>query len=251
MADRTAVNDKVAIMTDVHGNPYALRAALDDIDSLGIERTYCLGDMISIGPFTNEVLAILLDRADVTMLIGNHEEAILAVLDGKDPGSPGTEKLHHMWIASRIDQQYVPTLRTLPRVLQVEHGGRRLLLLHYHLTHHGHFAPPDREPSVEKLEAMYASSGADAVCFGHHHPPHYFRSASRVYVNPGSLGCADQPVARYAILACGSEGVDVEMRAVPYDNEEFLASYARLGVPAGDFILKIFHGNQQAANSNH
>lgn len=234
-------------MTDVHGNIDALQAAIDDIDGRAINHVYCLGDMISIGPFSNEVLGLLLAREDVTMLIGNHEEAILAVLDGRDPGSPGTERLHHQWIASRLDPAFAPILRALPRVLTVEHAGRRLLLLHYHLDENGLFAPYDREPSVEKLETIYAHTEADAVCFGHHHPVHFFRSATRVYVNPGSLGCASEPVARYAILSCGANGVEVELRSVPYDNRAFLESYRRLDVPAGEFILDLFHGRQHVS----
>jgi hypothetical protein len=39
------------------------------------------------------------------------------------------------------------------------------------------------------------------------------------------------------------------MRDIPYDNRAFLASYERLGVPAGEFILQLFHGNQQSAVS--
>jgi len=242
------VNTRVAVMTDVHGNIHALRAALNDIDEQRVERIYCLGDMISIGPFTNEVLEALTSRRDVSMLIGNHEQAILALLDGNDPGSPGTERLHHEWVASRIDPSYVPLLRRLPPMLEAEHGSRRLLLLHYHHDREGRLVPYDREPTLKKLETMYSEQDADAVCFGHHHPVHYFRSARRVYVNPGSLGCAYEPVARYALLDCAPDGVRVQLRAVVYDNREFLASYHHLSVPAGDFILKLFHGDQHLAS---
>jgi hypothetical protein len=44
------------------------------------ERIYCLGDMIGIGPDTNEVLGLLFSRMDSSMITGNHDEAILALL---------------------------------------------------------------------------------------------------------------------------------------------------------------------------
>ncbi len=233
-------------MADVHGNAPALRAVLDDIDAQdGIEHTYCLGDMIAIGPDTNEVLDILFSRPGISMILGNHEDAVLAVLDGRDPGSPGTERIHHFWVAQCIQRQHARALRQLPRRLVRDHGGQRLLLVHYHEDDHGRFQPVDREPTVERLEAIYADCEARGVCFGHHHPRHFFRSQKRIYVNPGSLGCYHLPVARYAILICGDGQVLVEMRDVPYDNRDFLASYERLAVPAGDFIIKTFHGNQR------
>jgi len=239
---------KVAIMTDVHGNAPALRAVLNDIDSQpGIEHTYCLGDMIAIGPDTNQVLDILFSRQDISMILGNHEDAVLAVLAGREPGSPGTERVHHFWVAKCIEPRFASALRQLPRKLVREHGDQRLLLLHYH-ENDGRLQAVDREPSVERLEAMYCNSGAQAVCFGHHHPRHFFRSPARVYVNPGSLGCYHLPLARYAVLHCGSGRVTVEMKEIPYENRDFLASYERLHVPAADFIIRTFHGNQRPAS---
>ena len=38
--------DKVAIISDVHGNLTALNAVLKDIDSKGITKIYCLGDSV-------------------------------------------------------------------------------------------------------------------------------------------------------------------------------------------------------------
>lgn len=59
---------KIAIITDVHGNAPALKAALSEIDNRrDIEHIYCLGDMVAIGPDTNEVLHMLFSRADVSM----------------------------------------------------------------------------------------------------------------------------------------------------------------------------------------
>lgn len=75
---------KVAIITDVHGNASALKAVLRDIDQReDIDRLYCLGDMVGIGPDTNEVLELLFSRNDVSMITGNHDEAVLAIINGE------------------------------------------------------------------------------------------------------------------------------------------------------------------------
>ncbi len=236
---------KVAILTDIHGNAPALEAVLDDIHRRGeIDHIYCLGDMVSIGPDVNEVLAMLCALPNLSMLTGNHEQYVLALAQGRNPGLTGEELEHQQWIAARLAPRFIPVLANLPWSLVVHHAGRRLLLQHYHLIDGNRFAPIDREPSLEKLEALYSESEADVVCFGHHHPVHLFRSKRRVYVNPGSLGCCDRPVARYGILDLSGDGVAVDLREVPYDNRAFLASYERLQVPAREIILKVFHGNQ-------
>jgi predicted phosphodiesterase len=64
---------KLAIITDIHGNEPALRAVLEELDTRGdIEEIWCLGDMIAMGPDSNEVLEILFARQDVHMITGNH-----------------------------------------------------------------------------------------------------------------------------------------------------------------------------------
>ncbi|MNW16961.1 hypothetical protein D3C71_2159920 [compost metagenome] len=45
----------------------------------GLISPFCLEDMIGIGPDTNEVLNLLFSRNDVSMIIGNHNEAVLAL----------------------------------------------------------------------------------------------------------------------------------------------------------------------------
>lgn len=200
--------------------------------------------MVAIGPDTNEVLATLFGRDDVSMITGNHEDAILEIFQGQEPASRGEERVHHEWIVEHTDEIFLHKLLDLPRSLQVEHEEKSLLLVHYHLDFTGNFLRIDRDPSSEKLDTIYDGNQADMVCFGHHHPVHFFESAARTYLNPGSLGCCDRPVARYAVLDIDSTGIGVDMKEIPYDNRQFLLSYGELGVPARELILKAFHGNQ-------
>ncbi|MGE5673863.1 MAG: metallophosphoesterase family protein [Mycobacterium leprae] len=239
------MTEKAAVLTDIHGNAPALRAVLADMARRGdIDRVLCLGDAIAIGPDTNEVLDLLGALHNLTMVTGNHEWSVLQLLAGRTLPPGMIEPDHEEWITDRLDPQYVPFLAALPMSARVAVGGRTVLLQHYHLDPIKVFASVDRQPSLERLESLYADAGADVICFGHHHIVHLFRSEQRLYLNPGALGCAGRPVARYGVLTLDRSAMNVELREVPYDNRAFLASYAQLGVPMGDFILQAFHGNQ-------
>lgn len=233
---------KFAILTDIHGNGPALRAVLAELDARSdIAHTYCLGDQVSIGPDLNEVLGLLAERAATTLLRGNHEGYLLDLIHGRDPGLKGEELDHQRWMAARLDRQFIPLLEALPWSAEAE--GIRFV--HYHLDSAGGYAPVDRAPIGGRLDAHYADAPYRAVCFGHHHPVHQFRTARRLYLNPGALGCCDLPVARYALLDPAT--LAVQLREVPYDIRAFLASYERLSVPARSFILRAFHGGQQSS----
>lgn len=87
------MSKQIAIITDIHGNSFALRAVLHDIDKQkNIDHIYCLGDLIAIGHETNEVLSQLLARQYISYVQGNHDEAILAIRLGKGARSKGRKK---------------------------------------------------------------------------------------------------------------------------------------------------------------
>ena len=95
---------KIAVLTDIHGNAPALKAVLAEIDARNdIEYIYCAGDMIGIGPDTNEVLSLLFSRNNISMVTGNHDEAILALMEEKEyPASHNGTKEHHQWVAEHL-----------------------------------------------------------------------------------------------------------------------------------------------------
>jgi putative phosphoesterase len=236
---------RIAILTDIHGNAPALRAALAAIDAAGgVDQIHVLGDMVSIGPDINDVLDLLFARPNLDMILGNHEAYVLALFLGRTLALKGEELEHQQWMAARLSPAHADRLEALPTNRTVTYEGQQLLLTHYHSDPVKGLASVEWNPTVESLEARYAGTPYDAVCFGHHHPLHLFRSARRLYLNPGSLGCCDRPVAPYAILTITPGGIDVTLQEAPYENQAFLASYDRLGVPARDFVRKVFHGGQ-------
>ncbi|MCP3424814.1 metallophosphoesterase [Rothia sp. AR01] len=83
--------ERIYAVSDIHGYPDALRAALDLVDLEGDPgaRLVLLGDYVDRGPASAEVLEIVrrlqLEFPErVTALLGNHEEWLLEWLDGDD-----------------------------------------------------------------------------------------------------------------------------------------------------------------------
>ncbi|SFG16264.1 metallophosphoesterase family protein [Sporolactobacillus nakayamae] len=243
---------KIAVITDIHGNAPALLAALAEIDQAHVSRIYCLGDMIGIGPDSNEVLGILFNRKDVSLITGNHDEGVLALIHGQPyPKSHEDTRNHHQWIADRLDPTFVARLDSLPRVIDTMLMGHSILFTHYHIeqeklsaTFYEDPFSPIVQPTLENMERLYGDCHQELICFGHHHPTHFFTGKHSTYLNPGSLGCTPGPYARYASVTVTQEKIEIELRKVAYDNTAFLAAYEKLNVPDRQFILKVFHGNQ-------
>ncbi|WP_432798105.1 metallophosphoesterase family protein [Poriferisphaera sp. WC338] len=65
-----------ALISDIHGNVDALKIVLADIESRGIERIICLGDIIGYGPNPLECVDLVMAKCEFAML-GNHDFAVL------------------------------------------------------------------------------------------------------------------------------------------------------------------------------
>src|SRR4051794_26647206 len=66
---------KVAILTDIHSNLPAFEAVLSAIDEAGIQRRWCLGDVVGYGAQPDQCAKLVSERSELT-LVGNHDLAV-------------------------------------------------------------------------------------------------------------------------------------------------------------------------------
>lgn len=172
----------IAVITDIHGNRPVLATVLRDLSSRRVDHIYCLGDVVGIGPDSNEVLEMLLSRTDISFVIGNHDMAVISAFRGDEPlKGHQKERQHHQWLADRIRPEFVEAMSTWPKRISVNYFKKPFLFCHYHLIPDLWFMSIDSNPSVQSLEQIYKETEYQAICFGHHHVIHHFVSKGRVY----------------------------------------------------------------------
>ena len=67
--------ERIAILSDIHGNMTALRAVLKDIEQRGLKHLICLGDLAGKGPGPAEAVDMITDRCRAVVR-GNWDHAI-------------------------------------------------------------------------------------------------------------------------------------------------------------------------------
>ena len=63
---------RLAVVSDIHANLYALEAVLEEIDRDPPDEIWCLGDTVGYGPRPNECCDLIRERCSRT-LVGNHD----------------------------------------------------------------------------------------------------------------------------------------------------------------------------------
>ncbi len=237
---------KIAVMTDIHANLPALRAALADIHTQGVDALYHTGDAIGIGPYPAECLEELLGQPQVTCLMGNHDAWFVHGLPAPQPDwmSDG-EVAHQKWTHRQIDDVFRLMMVQWPYVLHRDFDGVSVTFVHYGLQLNSRdFQAVVRQPTAADLDEIYGRIPGSLLFFGHDHSSTDVRGQAR-YLNPGSLGCHREATARYYLLTCQKGHYTLEKRVVPYDDRPLFAAYVKRRVPERQFLCRVFHGNRR------
>jgi predicted phosphodiesterase len=232
---------RIAVITDVHANLPALDAALAEIDRLGADALYHTGDAIGIGPFPAECVDRLLARKATQLLMGNHDAWFAFGLpDESVSWMPPDEREHQRWVHTQLDPELRTVVASWPYSSSLRIEGLRLDFLHYPLNDAGGFRAP-QALTPESASALFQMPTSTLVFFGHDHRLWNVTGGSTHFVNPGSLGCSRDPVARFVLVEVEAGGTwVVSFRGAPYDPQPVFRALEDRQVPAREFIRRTF-----------
>jgi predicted phosphodiesterase len=230
---------RVAVISDIHANLYALEAVLSAIDREHVDAIWCLGDLVGYGPRPNRCCAAVRARADLS-LAGNHDLGVIGRLELSDfsPDAAAAAR----WSRTVLDEDARGFLGSLPP--SAEHGGVELF--------HGSPRDPiwDYVLTDEAAEASFRLTSADVVLVGHSHVAlalawerdalaggiapggsEHDLSRGRWLLNPGSVGQPrdGDPRAAYLVLDLGRRFAS--FRRVAYPVERTQAEIWDRGLP--------------------
>jgi putative phosphoesterase len=228
--------ERVAVFTDVHANLPALEATLEAIDSLGVDATYCGGDLVGYGPHPNEVCRLIEDDG-IPTIYGNYDYAIgrdledcgCAYRDQRDR-ELGQQSIE--WTLAHTDARSKRFMRGLPFDLRFELGGQRVRLVHGSPRKVNEYLFEDKP--ARTFERIAAGADCDVLVFGHTHQPWVREYGGVLFVNCGSVGKPKDrdPRAAFAVLSVDEAQVRAAIERAPYDADAVARELAEVGLPA-------------------
>lgn len=234
---------RIALLSDIHGNAVALQQVLTDIDSGNVDYVVCLGDVVTLGPSPNEVIAML-KNIPCEYIIGNHDGFIQDINLVKEYTDAPiiTESLQ--WAIDKLSTSERAFFKQFKHHILLSHGGYDIYL--------GHGSPRScfedilDDLSNDQLEAALAGTEADIYVFGHTHIQMFKQFKGRLIINPGSVGAPFKeyvggsgnvptlmPYVEYAILNIEEGKVNTELKRLELDIKQF-----RIAIDATDHPLK-------------
>lgn len=239
---------KMAILSDIHGNIPALEKVVEDIQARQVDCVVNLGDHVS-GPLWPKETVQYLMKQDWVQIKGNHERQ----LTGENPKSHGRSDGYAF---QRLDPTELNWLKSLPVSVEIEN---QFLLIHgapgsdktylLETVERGKARLATREEIQERLDG----AGSSVILCGHTHIPRVVEATKNILiVNPGSVGLpaydddfpeyhvmeTGSPHARYAIMEYKNGYWHAEMIALIYDYQKAAEQARRNGRPDWEVGLR-------------
>ncbi len=230
---------RVALLSDQHGNDVAFQAALEDVERLGVDEVFCLGDVVQGGAQPAETLDRLTTLGCETVL-GNADAFLLEIPDDSPERVTEQQLEVRDWTLAQLDSSHVEQIRAFAPVVRLQHEGLALILFHGSPRSYDDVLLP--ELGGDALEPFLGHDAA-LLAGGHTHLQWTRRIGDALYVNPGSVGIsydrhadslALRSLAEWALVTLENGAVAVEFRQAPYSVDDVQEAARRSGRPHGD-----------------
>jgi predicted phosphodiesterase len=245
---------RLALFSDIHGNPLALNAVLADLERQGeIDAYWVLGDFVAIGYDPVTPLETITALPHINCTRGNTDRYVVSqdlpvvpekVLEEPTLLNEVIEATRSFsWTRGYLSAAgWLDWLTGLPLELRLAlPDGTRLLGVH---AAPGQDDGPGlrQEHRDDDIEQRLAGCEADLVIVGHTHVPMDRRVGRTRVINLGSVSNPIMPdvQASYALLDADTHGYRIQLRRVAYDREAVIKAIERVQHPTSAYLIGHF-----------
>ena len=182
---------RLAVLSDIHSNLIALNLAIDDLKKENVDKICFLGDYVTDGESDNEILGIIKNISDYTIL-GNREKYILDYSPLKKNYN-NYKTIHTTY--NNLSKDNLKYIESLKEYYIIKAKDFNILMIH------GNQYYSDKDNIEEVFDKIINDFDFDICLFGHSHKYLYRKYKNKIFINPGSIGQSnDYSSYKYCII---------------------------------------------------
>ncbi|GFZ34149.1 phosphoesterase [Clostridium zeae] len=210
---------RIAVISDIHSNLYALIRVIEDIDTQNVDTVICLGDLVGYGPQPNEVIAMV-KRRGFLCIKGNYDTSVV------DNGftyirDTNINSFSLPWTVEELRASNKYYLENLPDSISLKIDNRKILFVHgspNKIDEYLYENNPDLDTIVDEIDE-------DILVCAHTHMPMVKQLKNKMIINGGSVGKPKNgsPDSTYAIIDISKgRSTRAEIRKVSYEYKRIM-----------------------------
>lgn len=237
---------RIALISDIHGNAFALDTVLSDVQAQGVDQIVCLGDAIQGGAQPAATVRRLRELG-CPIVMGNADAWLLTGQETGNEGVTAAQEAARQWSLAQLNDDERAFIAAFAPTVRIPLTERDTLLCF-------HGSPTSFDdiilPTTPYETVRQYMDGHDAAWFagGHTHLQQVRRVGTGFFCNPGSVGvacnneqAAEQthldPWAEYAIVTATASSVSVEFRRIALAMAPFFAILRQSGHPGTEKLI--------------
>lgn len=219
---------KIAVISDIHGNIYALMRALEDIEDNKVDTIICLGDLVGYGPHPNEVISMI-KRRNILCLKGNYDAS---VVDGSYTyiRENSINSFSLPWTVDELRAANKFYLNSLPTSLTLEFEDKKILFLHGSPNAINEYLLEGNDNTASIMENLKE----DALVCAHTHIPSIKKFGNKLFINDGSIGKPKigRPNPTYCLIEVEkNKPIKAEIKEITYEVKRIVKDMTMLKFP--------------------
>jgi predicted phosphodiesterase len=229
---------RLGLISDIHGNLFALETVLAELAREHLDELICLGDVAALGPEPGAVLARL-QSLGCPVVMGNMDAWLLSPPDLSEADE--LDQALVRWHTSQLTDAERAYIRAFPPSIERSLGAERTLLCFHGSPRSYHDVIVPTTPD-DVVDSMLGGARAGILVGGHTHLQMVRRHGDAHLINVGSVGLPgvgaaaqrnrDVRWAEYAVVVADADGLDISLRRTPLDVERMLTLAQASGMPA-------------------
>lgn len=231
---------KIAIISDIHSNVYALSRVIDDIDDQKADTIICLGDLVGYGPHPNETISYI-RRKGILCLKGNYDASVVSN-DYSYIRENSTNSFTLPWTVSELRAENKYYLQTLPETMSLNFNGKSFKLVHGSPNSINEYLLPDADNTNKVMSELKE----DVLICAHTHIPAVKEFNNKLFINPGSVGKPKigSPESTYCLIEIDSSNkITAKINHVSYEVKKITKDMEMLDFPTS--LIRSFEEGQE------
>tara|TARA_B100000780_G_scaffold155209_1_gene108546 strand:+ start:638 stop:1342 length:705 start_codon:yes stop_codon:yes gene_type:complete len=227
---------KIAILSDLHANKFAVKAVFDELDKEHVAHILIAGDLIGYYYWPSEIVQLCMQDDRVQCVQGNHELNLKSASESDLKLSELTKKYGSSYkkCLTTLSPKELEWLFSLPKELIVKFDNISFFVTHGSLTSANEYLYPNSP--IQQLLSNY--SNQNFTIFGHTHHSFVHAHGNKYLLNPGSVG---QPrdvgnLASYAIVDTSTQSLRFKKISFHVDQ---IISEATANDPSIPYLKKV------------
>lgn len=220
---------KIAAISDIHGNIYALMKVLEDIENEKVDLIICLGDLVGYGPHPNEVVA-LIKRREIPCIKGNYDAS---VVDGDFTfiRDNTVNSFTLPWTCNEVRASNKHFLSELPTELNYDFNGVKIKFTHGSPKKINEYLFENGDNTKNIMNDLEE----DVLVCAHTHIPSYKEFNNKLFINVGSVGKPKigRPNPTYCLININEDKkVNVKLKELEYEFKRIVKDAQMLKFPS-------------------